>query len=73
MKCHYVYDRIAGKVLIPGCWPVVMSNDIRDCICRNSKSSETEEIKKLKNEIRLLKKQIKQLKDERKQHSMDCP
>lgn len=63
MKCHYVYDRIAGKVLIPGCWPVVMSNDIRDCTCRNSKSSETEEIKKLKKEIRRLKKVITELKE----------
>lgn len=33
MRCHYVYDKIAGKVLIPGCWSVVMSNDIRDCTC----------------------------------------
>ena len=33
MKCHYVYDKIAGKVLIPGCWAVVMSDDIRDCTC----------------------------------------
>ena len=33
MKCHYVYDKIAGKVLIPGCWSVVMSDDIRDCTC----------------------------------------
>lgn len=33
MKCHYVYDEIAGKVLIPGCWPVAHSNDIGDCSC----------------------------------------
>ena len=33
MKCHYVYDKIAGKVLIPGCWAVVMSDDIRNCTC----------------------------------------
>lgn len=33
MKCHYVYDKQAGKVLIPGCWSVVMSDDIRDCTC----------------------------------------
>lgn len=33
MKCHYVHDKIAGKVLIPGCWAVVLSDDIRDCTC----------------------------------------
>lgn len=33
MKCHYVYDKIAGKVLIPECWAVVLSGDIRDCTC----------------------------------------
>ena len=35
MKCHYVYDEIAGKVLIPECWAVVLSGDIRDCTCRD--------------------------------------
>ena len=34
-KCHYIYDKQAGKVLIPCCWAVVLSNDIRDCTCRN--------------------------------------
>lgn len=34
-KCHYIYDKQAGKVLIPYCWAVVLSNDIRDCTCRN--------------------------------------
>lgn len=63
MKCHYVYDKEIGKVLIPGCWAVVLSNDIRDCTCKNNQPSETDEIKKLKNEIRLLKKQINELKN----------
>ena len=34
-KCHYIYDKEAGKVLIPGCWSVVHSNDMADCTCRN--------------------------------------
>lgn len=34
MKCHYIYDKKYGKVLIPGCWSVVHSNNMRDCICR---------------------------------------
>lgn len=34
-KCHYIYDKKAGKVLIPGCWPVVHSSDMSDCTCRD--------------------------------------
>lgn len=34
MKCHYTYDKIAGKILIPYCWPVVISGNMRDCTCR---------------------------------------
>jgi hypothetical protein len=34
-KCHYIYDKEAGKVLIPGCWSVVHSNDMSDCTCRD--------------------------------------
>lgn len=35
MKCHYVYDPIAGKVLIPGCMAVAHSNDMARCTCRS--------------------------------------
>jgi len=35
MKCHYIYDKEAGKVLIPNCLAVVHSNDMRDCTCRD--------------------------------------
>ena len=34
-KCHYTYDKKVGKVLIPGCWAVTHSNDMRDCTCRD--------------------------------------
>lgn len=34
MKCHYVYDDVSKqKVLIPGCWEVVRSDDISRCTC----------------------------------------
>jgi len=34
MKCHYVYDDVSKqKVLIPGCWQVVISGDISRCTC----------------------------------------
>ena len=35
-KCHYIYDKEVGKVLIPFCWSVVHSKDMRDCTCRNN-------------------------------------
>lgn len=34
MKCHYVYDDVSKqKILIPGCWEVVRSDDISRCTC----------------------------------------
>lgn len=39
MKCHYVYDKEVGKVLIPGCWSVIHSDDMRDCTCRGDSES----------------------------------
>ena len=33
-KCHHIYDKKIGKVLIPYCWPVVISNDMSNCCCR---------------------------------------
>ena len=33
MKCHYTNDIIAGKVLIPECMGVAVSNDLADCTC----------------------------------------
>lgn len=35
MKCYFAYDEKSGnKVLIPYCWEVVQSDDIRDCTCK---------------------------------------
>lgn len=33
MKCHYTQVKELGKVLIPECWSVVISQDIKDCTC----------------------------------------
>ena len=33
MKCHYVHDKLAGKVLIPGCWGTVHYGEMDDCNC----------------------------------------
>lgn len=69
MKCYYAHDVTHGKVLIPGCWPVVMSNDMSDCTCRDKvetfaqfEKKEYKEILLKKNqEISELEKQIAQL------------
>lgn len=33
MKCHYINVRAVGRVLIPGCMAVAVSNDIERCTC----------------------------------------
>lgn len=33
-KCHYTYVKSIGKVLIPCCWAVVISQNMEDCTCR---------------------------------------
>jgi phage-related tail protein len=77
MKCHYVYDNIAGKVLIPGCWGTVESGDMADCHCGTSFpktyeqfekreynkmiSNKNMEIKQLEYEIKKLNEEIRKL------------
>jgi hypothetical protein len=36
MKCHYEKIKGVGKVLIPGCMAVAVSNDIERCTCHNT-------------------------------------
>lgn len=58
MKCHYIYDKIAGRVLIPGCMVVAVSGSIEDCTCGHGGMREYDvdqhEIKRLKSIIRKL-------------------
>lgn len=75
MKCHYVYDPKAGKVLIPGCWAVVNSGNMADCCCRKINTfqdfekqcyndvikEKNELIKSLENENAALNRIIKKL------------
>jgi hypothetical protein len=63
MKCHYVYDKIAGKVLIPGCMGVAVHQDKSYCTC-SVKYKEPLEYKVLKLEqtVKDLRKEIKNLK-----------
>lgn len=75
-KCHYIYDKQAGKVLIPCCWAVVLSNDIRDCTCRNEdltfaqfeRERYNKELEKRNSIIKELQSENKYLHKELKQH-----
>lgn len=74
MKCHYVYDKESmKKVLIPGCWSVVLSDNIKDCSCsdedityaqfeRKKYNEEIEKrniiIKELRSDVEYLKKNL---------------
>ena len=62
MKCHYIYTENNKKVLIPECWPVVLSYDISQCICRDFATFERERynetVKSLQQEIKDLKQEI---------------
>lgn len=65
MKCHYENIKGVGKVLIPGCWAVAISNDIHDCIChREPQSFSAFERQKYNKETKRLKAKIKELEDE---------
>ena len=63
MKCHYENIKGVGRVLIPGCMAVAVSNDIELCTCHNTtyESFERErynaEVKRLKGIITKLEKE----------------
>jgi len=66
MKCHYVYDEIAGKVLIPGCWAVVHHGNMKFCECRSEKEPTYKdyENQQYNKDIRQKDKEIKELEKE---------
>lgn len=59
MKCHYIYDKKAGKVWIPGCWNGIYGPE--HCTCRIEKQDYNDEDVKLKREIRELEKEVHRL------------
>lgn len=68
LKCYFTYDeKTRQRVLIPGCWSVVNSNDISDCTCKKANFNEFEKqrynevVKKLNDEISALSKEITRL------------
>lgn len=78
MKCHYVHDKEAGKVLIPGCWSVVNSGDTEDCTCSYggedmtpaafSRERYNREIEKRNAIIKDLREEVKYLHSELERH-----
>lgn len=65
MKCHYKNIKGVGKVLIPECWPVVLSADIHDCTCkREPLTFAAFERQEYNKEVKRLKAKIKELEDE---------
>lgn len=56
MRCHYIYDKEAGKVWIPGCWGGLY--DPEGCTC-------TDEITEF--ESRLYNRKVAELKKENKE------
>jgi hypothetical protein len=65
MRCHYEHIKGVGKVLIPECWPVTLSGDIRDCTCHREPQTFAEfERQSYNQEVKRLKAKIKELEDE---------
>lgn len=64
MRCHYVYEK-DGRFLIPGCWPVVMSDNMRDCSCNEHNLTFKQfEKQEYNNAIKEKDRQIKELEKE---------
>lgn len=58
MRCHYTYDKKAGKVHIPGCWGAVIHGP-GFCSCYDNSDYpdiESEKVKSLRREVKDLEK-----------------
>lgn len=65
MKCHYVFDKDAGKVLIPGCYQGIYIENISECICKEiPETFEQFEKKEYREKIKEKDSYIKQLEAE---------
>ena len=64
MRCHYISVKGVGRVLIPGCMAVAVSNDISRCTCHNTtylgfeREEYNKEVARLKNVIKKLENEI---------------
>ncbi len=63
MKCHYKNINGVGKVLIPGCMAVAVSQDIEDCTCKPTTIMDFEK-REYKEHVKELEKRIRELEEE---------
>ena len=63
MKCHFIYDKRCGKILIPGCMGVAVYGDMRRCTCRPETFKQFEK-KEYNEAMKNMKLQIKELEQE---------
>jgi len=63
MRCHYENVEGVGRVLIPGCMAVAVTNDIERCTC-HATTFESFEREKYQKEVERLKGIIKELEKE---------
>ena len=63
MKCHYEKIKGVGKILIPGCMAVAVSNDIERCTC-HSTTYESFERDRYNIEVKRLNSIITELEEE---------
>ena len=63
MRCHYENVEGVGKVLIPGCMAVAVSQDITDCTCKPTTIMDFEK-REYKEHVKELEKRIRELEKE---------
>ena len=59
-KCHFINDKEAGRVLIPGCMGTAVYYDISFCTCKNPPSIE-QRVSKLEKENARLRKRLNEI------------
>lgn len=64
MKCHYINVRDVGRVLIPGCMGVAVSNDIERCTCYDILTEKDFEKQRYNDVVKRLKQEISELRQE---------
>lgn len=65
MKCYFHFDEKSGKkILIPYCWSVLLSDDIRDCTCEKLTTVASFEKERYNNELTAKNSEIVELQKE---------
>lgn len=62
MHCYYIFDKEAGRVLIPGCYQGLYNETIEECHCRawhkecrKLEAEKNSEVDKIKRENKVLR------------------